>query len=34
MKSYSVEPRNDQCLNSKVVHETKFSLEISYIVHV
>ena len=32
-KSCSVESRNDQSPKSEVVHETKFSLKISYLTH-
>ena len=33
IKSCSIESRNDQSQNSEVVHETKFSLKISYSTH-
>ena len=33
IKSCSVESRNDPSLKSEVVHETKFSLKISYSIH-
>ena len=33
IKSFSIESRNDPSPKSEVVHETKFSLEISYLTH-
>ena len=33
IKSCSIESRNDPSPKSKVVHETKFSLKISYLTH-
>ena len=33
IKSYSIESRNDPSPKSEVVHETKFSLKISYSTH-
>ena len=33
IKSCSIESRNDLCRKSEVVHETKFSLKISYSTH-
>ena len=34
IKSWSIESRNDPSPKSEVVHETKFSLKISYSTHV